>query len=60
MQLLIGDFFFVLLALAWLALGVAEKSTLNTSVSQNLLGRLEAQYPSCCLLIWLNIDVSLL
>lgn len=31
-QVLIGDFFFVLLALAWLGLGVAEKTTLSSSV----------------------------
>ena len=32
MQVLIADFFFVLLALAWLAAGVGEKSTLNSTV----------------------------
>ena len=31
-QVLIADFFFVLAALAWLAAGVGEKSTLNSTV----------------------------
>jgi len=31
-QVLIADFFFVLLALVWLAAGVGEKSTLNSTV----------------------------
>ena len=36
-QVLIADFFFVCLALAWLAAGVGEKGALHTSVSPNSL-----------------------
>lgn len=32
LQVLIADFFFVCLALAWLALGVGENATLHSSV----------------------------
>ena len=35
LQVLIADFFFILVALAWLAAGVGEKSTLNSSVKLN-------------------------
>ena len=34
-QVLIADFFFVCLALAWLAAGVGEKGALHSSVSAN-------------------------
>lgn len=33
LQVLIADFFFICVALAWLAAGVAEKSSLNSTVS---------------------------
>lgn len=32
-QVLIADFFFICIALAWLAAGVAEKGSLNSTVS---------------------------
>lgn len=33
LQVLIADFFFICVALAWLAAGVAEKSSVNSTVS---------------------------
>ena len=45
LQVLIADFFFICVALAWLAAGVAEKGSLNSTVGPSSLPVCEAAVP---------------
>ena len=45
LQVLIADFFFICVALAWLAAGVAEKGSLNSTVSLSSFPVHEAAVP---------------